>query len=118
MYVLGEKLQDAKAKDTAIDAILALAVESRHGSEELMIPGRSIVTIIYDGTLGDCSARCLLVDLYTFRGTGLNEENGPFPVDFVTDLVKALLAARPRPMDLTKTRDPNYYHEQVVKVED
>ena len=95
-YLLGEKLIDAKFKDSVIDAMLA-TMRSRSGGRSTLNPGTQAIKTLYEGTPKGSKARRLFaescagnIQLSTFTA---NKEC--YPQDFLLDLAEALIAKRP-----------------------
>jgi hypothetical protein len=115
-YVLGDKLQDGRFQDTAIDAIIQKASSPAKDGQQ-WLPVGSAVGWIYDNTLPSSEARRLLVDLYVCHGSGdwltLWAKPADLPKDFLLDLAAALLDRRPRLDDNSPLRAPStcMYHQ-------
>jgi hypothetical protein len=94
LYVLAEKLQDIKAKNSAIEALLAdCRVKQPNG--KYYFPGSHNVDIIYSGTLPGSMARKFLVDIYTHKATGKWITKHPeLPDEFLKDLLVKVLDQR------------------------
>jgi len=87
LYILADKLQDAKSRNTVMDAILA------HIEESGSLPGMPIVRIIFDGTSEGSPLRSLVVDLVADFGCHklLRSKRGMPPSEFLLQLSRKLL---------------------------
>ncbi|KAF2660739.1 hypothetical protein K491DRAFT_573800, partial [Lophiostoma macrostomum CBS 122681] len=63
LYVFGEKMQDLRLKNTAMEAMHATWTP-KQSDGSIQTPGFSSVGVIYEGTPGPCPPRRLLVQLY------------------------------------------------------
>lgn len=112
LYVLAEKLQDMDTRNRAIQGLLYSAKQVRPGNSTIC-PSIDSIKIIYDGTLHGSMARKLLVDYYTYRGTGswiINHKD--LPEDFLVDLATNLMDKRAIPDDPTRNGDGAEYMEK------
>lgn len=96
-YVLGDKLQDGDFQDVVIDMIVDKCKwQSIDGGK--WYPAGEIVQKIYDNTLSNSKARCLLVDIYVSHGSGswLYDYSKPhdIPKEFIYDLTVSFLDKR------------------------
>ena len=112
VYVLAEKLQDMETRNRAIQGLLYSSKQVRPGNRTIC-PGTDAVKIIYNGTLPGSMARKLLVDYYTYRGTGSWVINhGGWPEDFLIDLATNLMDKRAMPDDPTRYGDGAEYMDK------
>lgn len=118
LYVLGERIQDLAAKNSGIDAMLAMVTDTQNG-KVLCPPSARTVSIIYGGTRGAREGRQLMVDFYTYRGTSswFDEKSPSFPPAFVYEVAKSLLEKRALPSDVMKNRESTFYHDDGIKRE-
>lgn len=65
LYVLCEKLQDTRAKNSILRALRHITFKCPY-HEKWHIPGPEVVKIIYAGTVKGSPARRLLVDIYSY----------------------------------------------------
>jgi hypothetical protein len=112
LYVLAEKLQDMDTRNRAIQGLLYSAKQVRPGNSSIC-PGMESIKIIYDGTLPGSMARKLLIDYYTYRGTGswVIDHKG-WPDDFLIDLATNLMDKRAIPNDPTRNGNGAEYMEK------
>jgi hypothetical protein len=112
LYVLAEKLQGMGTRNRAIQGLLYSAKQIRPGNRAIC-PSMDAVKIIYSGTLPGSMARKLLVDYYTYRGTGswvINHKG--WPDDFLIDLATNLMDKRALPDDPTRNGNGAEYMEK------
>jgi|TARA_R110002003_G_scaffold115_2_gene9933 hypothetical protein len=98
LFVLAEKLMDAKSKEVVLAAMLALSKESFVDNGPYY-PGIDSVQVIYEGTREDSPARRLLVQLFTEFGDAafITAKVDEIPKDFLYDLSVSVLGTRPKP---------------------
>ncbi|KAI4627405.1 uncharacterized protein J4E87_003968 [Alternaria ethzedia] len=113
LYTIAHLVKDAKAKDSALDAILVKATESAE------IPSSEHVWIVYAGTEGPCKARKMMVDFYTYKATGEwmraqgeDAHGRGFPPEFWSELAISLVDKRSLPDRRMAGMDANEYHGQ------
>jgi hypothetical protein len=110
LYVLAEKIQDVKAKNSAIEALLAECREKQLNGKN-KYPGSSSVSTIYSGTLPGSMARKVLVDLYSCKTTSKWITKSPqWSDEFLRDLLVKIMDKRAGDGDLTGI-DVNDYLE-------
>lgn len=109
LYVLAEKLQDVKAKNSAIEALLA---ECR---EKYKYPGQSSVSTIYNGTLPGSMARKVLVDLYSCKTTSKWITKSQWSDEFLRDLLVKILDKRAGDGDLSGINVNDYLEPEENK---
>ncbi|KAF1920341.1 hypothetical protein BDU57DRAFT_425817, partial [Ampelomyces quisqualis] len=105
LYVLAEKLQDIKTKNSAVDAIIA---KVSHESESIAssnlfqapcLPSNKAIRIMYEHTPSHCPGRQALLDCYIWYGQSESESNydsddEKVPRQFLKDLAKDLMQYR------------------------
>jgi hypothetical protein len=98
LFVLAEKLMDAKSKEVVLAAMLARSKEP-FVYNGLYYTGIDSVQVIYEGTQEDSPARRLLVQLFTDFGDAafITEKADEIPKDFLYDLWVSVLGTRPKP---------------------
>ncbi|KAI4691768.1 hypothetical protein J4E81_007295 [Alternaria sp. BMP 2799] len=113
LYTIAHLVKDAKAKDSALDAILVKATESAE------IPSSEHVWIVYAGTEGPCKARKMMVDFYTYKATGEwmraqgeDAHGRGFPPEFWSELAMSLVDKRSLPDRRMAGMEANEYHGQ------
>ncbi|KAF2679134.1 hypothetical protein K458DRAFT_408387 [Lentithecium fluviatile CBS 122367] len=93
VYVLAEKLQDTKAKDFVLEAILLTFRATVYFI--LQRPPIEAIRIIYEGTPDTSLARKLMVDLYTEHGEqDWLEGESDIPHEFLYDITMRLFLQR------------------------
>ncbi|KAF1949774.1 hypothetical protein CC80DRAFT_252780 [Byssothecium circinans] len=86
LYVLCEKLQDTAAKNSIIQAIVAVAGDTTNAGG-WVVPSTLAINTIYAGTLNGSSARRLLVDLYSATAEKhFARVSDKLPRDFLVDV--------------------------------
>lgn len=93
-YVLGERLMDIDFKNSIASAYVLYARGTPPGKRAY--PSNEEIRIIYEGTQERAPIRKLLVDIWCCRGKHEWIENdADLPKDFLVEVTKALLKARP-----------------------
>jgi len=93
-YVLGERLMDRDFKNAIADAYVLYARGTPPGKR--YYPSNEEIRIIYDGTTEHAPIRQLLIDIWTCRGKSeWMDGDTNLPKDFLIEVTKALLKARP-----------------------
>ena len=96
LYVLAEKLQDIKAKNSAIEASLILGSdEDTNGNS--WIPHSGCINTIYNGTVKGNLGRKLILDYMKkaeLMKAGMMERFDEYPKEFLDELASALLKLR------------------------
>jgi hypothetical protein len=123
VYVLAEKLQDIKAKNTTIDAIMSKVthessiINRDHGP---CLPGYKVIKMMYKNMPGHCPGRQILIDSFVWYGQAYTMGNvegyDELPWQFLLDLATGLMCHRPQPFILLPHQDMRLYHE--VEYED
>jgi hypothetical protein len=113
LYIVAHMLKDTKAANSALNAIFATATESPK------IPSSEHVWIVYAGTEGQCGARKMLVDFYTYEATGdwmraqgEDAQGQGFPPEFWSELAMKLVEKRRVPDGRMARMNITEYHEQ------
>jgi hypothetical protein len=89
LYILAEKIQDVSAKNEVIAAVFRLAFIARP-NEKFLVPGRSVVRLVYNGTLRGSLARSLMVGLWSGPSVhNVQQLGSSLPKDFILDLAVA-----------------------------
>jgi hypothetical protein len=105
LYLLAEKLQDWKVKNTAIKAIVSKVTHEStvvHNDDSgPCLPSPTAIKFMYEGTLGNCPGRQVLLDCYVWYGQdksllNLNDWK-ELPWKFLLDLAQDALAYCPHP---------------------
>lgn len=113
LFVFGEKVQDGRVRDAAIDAlVMAMNTEDKDG-KRWFPTGR--VGDAYDGTPSGSPLRRLFVDMYVSRGDDTWIE-GTEPTEFLADLSRALITShrdRPNPDPISAEVSTCQYHHHV-----
>ncbi|KAH7138063.1 hypothetical protein B0J11DRAFT_563100 [Dendryphion nanum] len=115
LYVLAERFQDPKTKNTIIDAFLAMTLEI-HPGNIWFYPCLSCIRIIYEGTCKNSLARKFLVDYWMEHGKDAwtYVQGTHFLVEFYEDLVQAMFSHRTFTARFsTLTCDPSRYYEDI-----
>ena len=112
LYVLAEKLQDTRTRNSVLEATLQ-ASRLLRSDGKIYDPGLRSIGILYAGTMAGSPMRRLLVDIYTARAKSqmLNKPGDQWPSDFMRELALSLLDKRQRPEDATRTCDASLYME-------
>jgi hypothetical protein len=118
LYVLAEKLQDAAAKDSAIDAMRDYAKDARR--MDTMVWDPEVIRELYDGTPERSPARRLVVDLYALLGgqPWLEGKKAELPKDFLYDIAMRMiqtLAPVRNQYGATPALESEYRDETVCK---
>lgn len=92
LYVLAEKLQDVRAKNTALKAFMKSTWAERK-TAQWFHPDPAVVHIIYDGTMPGSPMRRLLVDLHAYT-VSIQPNVVAFPEEFYVELVREFTKAR------------------------
>jgi hypothetical protein len=113
LYALGAYLEDNKAMNAAVDAVLACWKEP-HPSGMKQYPSIEAIHVVYRTPAASNPAKRLLVDIFAYNGnsTWLADAKLQLPFAFVCDLAGALYLLRYNTLgtDLVSTRDSIYYH--------
>ncbi|KAI8939496.1 hypothetical protein NX059_003267 [Plenodomus lindquistii] len=114
LYVLAEKLQDVKAKNAAINAML-IAKRTMRINNSCCSPTSSCIQIVYAGIANKSPMRKLLVDIfvrYAQKGWHvIASEDACLPLDFYHDLTRSLVLERVQPKDLRIFEEVSKYME-------
>ncbi|KAH6873094.1 hypothetical protein BKA58DRAFT_456703 [Alternaria rosae] len=113
LYIIAHFVEDAKAENYVLDAILAKATESAD------LPSSDYVWIVYASTGGPCKARKMIVDFYTYKATGEwmraqgeDAQGRGFPPEFWSELAMSLVDKRSVPDQRMASMDAKEYHGQ------
>ena len=89
--------------------------------DDAHLPGVSVVSIIYEGTVSGSPARKVLVDMYTNNDesyTPVSVKEGDWPVEFLRDLEVSLGASGENWMPGSKFQSPRERVERYLEGED
>jgi ACT domain-containing protein len=116
LYNLALSLQDVAAQNAACDAIYAKATEPVENMQDAL-PRRDHIEIIYSGTLEQCAAKRLMVDLYTAQANRewLQNAEDKFPPDFMSALAVNLMGIRFMAV-LSKPKEHYHVVDRVEKM--
>ncbi|KAF2707461.1 hypothetical protein K504DRAFT_492928 [Pleomassaria siparia CBS 279.74] len=112
-YVLGERLMDREFKNAISDAYVLFARGTPPGRRSY--PTNEEVRIIFEGTSERAPLRQLFVDIWCCRGKyEWMEIDDDLPRDFLFEVTKALLKARPSLESMSRPWKNNHlqYHEK------
>lgn len=119
LYVLGEKIQDARFKNAVIDAIIAKSEERNEtGTLTGWSPSGHDIDVLYRGTCKGSLARKLMVRMHLERGDGeWITDHKTHNREFLEDLCERMLEERDTDRYLG-THEAHYiptalYHEEV-----
>lgn len=112
-YVLGERLMDIDFKNSIVNAYVLFARGTP--PEKRAYPSNEEIRILYDGTPEGAPIRKLLIDIWCCRGKhDWLEGDADLPQDFLIQVTKGLLMARPTPDNLSRPWKASHvqYHER------
>lgn len=95
LYVLCEMLQDVRAKNCIVQALMCSIYKIRDDGK-WTIPRRDMIEIIYEGTVKGNPARRALLDVFTYgvRGEWMSMGVGPlesYPAEFLQELAVSII---------------------------
>jgi hypothetical protein len=114
LYVLGEKLQDKAAKNTAVQSLLEVAQE-KDNRGKVYRPYADTIRHIYQGTCAGSLARRLMAEMWVCIDiVHLTKMSEILPKEFLADLAIALRADRPKhkPELATMANKSRYMEEE------
>lgn len=113
-YVLGEKLIDTTFKNIIL--LNGFIHATRGREDERYFPDGSVIAIIYAGTTKRSPARKLMVDIYVdeahLEAEGWEQDFHQVPAEFLLDIAKALIKARPGQSEGKWEACIEQYHEE------
>ncbi|KAF2121994.1 hypothetical protein BDV96DRAFT_593937 [Lophiotrema nucula] len=122
LYVLAEKIQDQRARNTTAEALLAKVTEECKwimqderwsGNYPACLPGSEAIRIMYEGTGRLCPGRAVIIEAYVEHGSRYsigNLERDIVPKDFAYDVADFALSYR-RMSPYSSFNDFNRYEE-------
>ncbi|KAF2851099.1 hypothetical protein T440DRAFT_395298 [Plenodomus tracheiphilus IPT5] len=125
LYVFAEKMQDVKAKNAVVQAIIEKinhhAKQVTHYSRgRVCFPGPVAITTIYEETASHCPGRQVLIDCYVSYADSDVMDRSDFinsvPREFLFDLARAALVYRSAPAEkLPHSMMDKYFEDETRK---
>ena len=117
-YVLGDRLEDGKFRDSVVDSILEICSHLQFKSTD---PFGGTIQHVYERTPEEPKLRLLLADICAYHGCSTwitaSHEAGDYPKEFFLDLSVALLSKKKTAAkDDPKKNRSKYYLEHQAKV--